>query len=501
MKTQLILLESHDDIISIRDKMSWAKTPRILLVWPASGHVDVRPLDLTLLRRHATSLGAELGLVTRDAEIRAAAWRIDLPVFSKPAQAQRKIWPLHISVHPGRRAHRLDLRNIRAELPNRAVFDDFRQSALLRLIVFSLGVLAVLLVPLFLIPSAEIRLKAPVRPQSVEIDVSAEPAVELVSLTGVIPSHLRTFNLELTDSIQSTGETVLPHEAAEGMLRFTNLSAPAVDVPAGTVVLTLSASTLPIRFATIEAIRVSAGVGSNAFVRARALLPGVAGNLPPASLTAFEGPLGLSLRVTNLAGTRGGADLPTAAPTDADRQKLHDRLLKALETQARQHLLEQFQAGDVVFPASFGFSKLLQESSTPAIGEPGGRLTLTLNAEFHAYYAAAADLKQLAGGVLDTSIPLRYAAVEDTLKISAVSALFGGVNGLARWRLRASRTLRARIDPAQVISLAQGQTARRAGSLLSETFRLESAPQISIRPFFWPWLPSLPFQIKVTGEP
>ena len=76
MKTQLIPLETHDDLISIRDKMSWAKTPRILLVWPSKGQVGVRPLDLTLLRRHAVSLGAELGLVTRDAEIYAAARRM-----------------------------------------------------------------------------------------------------------------------------------------------------------------------------------------------------------------------------------------------------------------------------------------------------------------------------------------------------------------------------------------------------------------------------------------
>jgi hypothetical protein len=65
--------------------------------------------------------------------------------------------------------------------------------------------------------------------------------------------------------------------------------------------------------------------------------------------------------------------------------------------------------------------------------------------------------------------------------------------------MRASRTLHARIDPAQVISIARGQPAGRAQSLLQETFGLESTPQISIQPFFWPWLPSLPFRIKVTG--
>jgi hypothetical protein len=65
MKTQLIPLESHDDLISIRDRMSWAKTPRILLVWPKSERIPLRPLDLKVLQRHATSLGAQLGLVTR----------------------------------------------------------------------------------------------------------------------------------------------------------------------------------------------------------------------------------------------------------------------------------------------------------------------------------------------------------------------------------------------------------------------------------------------------
>ena len=57
MKTQVIHLDPHDDLISIRDRMAWAKTPRILLVWPKRGRVGVRPLDLTLLRRHAEKTG------------------------------------------------------------------------------------------------------------------------------------------------------------------------------------------------------------------------------------------------------------------------------------------------------------------------------------------------------------------------------------------------------------------------------------------------------------
>ena len=495
MKTQLILLEIHDDVISIRDKMSWAKTPRILLVWPSKGQVGVRPLDLTLLRRHATSLGAELGLVTRDAEIYAAARRMGLPVFSKPGHAQRKNWPLHVSFHPERRAPRLDLRAIRAELPESDLFADFGQSIVARLLIFSIGVLAVLLVPMFFIHSAEIRLTPPSRSQRVEIAVSAEPNAQQVSLAGVLPSRLRTFEFELSDSIPASGQMVVPSAAAEGTVRFINLSAPAVSVPVGTVVLTLSNP--PVRFATLEAADVSLGRGSLAYVRVRALTPGAAGNVSAGSIAAFEGPLGLSLGVTNLFAMQGGADLTTAAPTDADRLALHQRLLDNVIDQAKARLAEQFAPGDVVFPSSFGFTRLLTETYSPGPGEAGGKLKLTLRAEFQVHYAAAADLAQLAESVLDTSLTAEDAPDEASLKIVSISPLFGGADGLTRWRIRATRTVRAHIDSAQVISIARGQTARRAGSLLRESLGLDSDPTISIQPFFWPWLPTLPFRIKV----
>jgi hypothetical protein len=53
MKTQLLALESHDDLISVKDKMSWAKTPRILLIWPKGEQVELRPLDLKMLQPSA----------------------------------------------------------------------------------------------------------------------------------------------------------------------------------------------------------------------------------------------------------------------------------------------------------------------------------------------------------------------------------------------------------------------------------------------------------------
>jgi hypothetical protein len=73
LKTTIIALEDHDDLVSVRDRLAWAKTPRIVLTWPKYARVPLTVLDLVVLQRHAGALGARLGLVTRLAAVRRAA--------------------------------------------------------------------------------------------------------------------------------------------------------------------------------------------------------------------------------------------------------------------------------------------------------------------------------------------------------------------------------------------------------------------------------------------
>ena len=92
MKTQIIQLEPHDDQLSIRDKMNWSKTPRILLVLPRRRKFKLDTLDLKLLQRHAINLGAELGLVTKSSKIIRAATELNIPFFESNLMAQREAW-------------------------------------------------------------------------------------------------------------------------------------------------------------------------------------------------------------------------------------------------------------------------------------------------------------------------------------------------------------------------------------------------------------------------
>lgn len=493
MKTLIIQLEPHDDLISIRDRMDWAKTPRVLLLWPKKGQVGIRPLDLALLRRHAASLGAELGLVTRNGEIRAAARELGISVFRTTTEAQKKTWVESGPVRPTRRFPRIDLRALRdrLRLPDPL---DVENDPTSRVGVFSIGVVALLVVMLVFLPSARIRLRPPEQPQSVVISVSAEPDAEAVQLSGVIPMQKLLLTLEASDSLLVTGQVETPSGTAQGMGHFTNLTEDPVIIPAGTVLLAQTQP--PVTFLTVEQAEIPAGKGEAVDILIRAANPGASGNVAAETITAFEGPLGLALQVTNPTATTGGSNETVFAPTDQDRETLRRRILADLDQQARERFALQVSTGDLLFPATLTMEKIVDETVTPPPGQPGEKLTMTFTAEYSMAYAAASDLEKLSALVLDASMPVGSMASPGTLVYKPVSPFFEGQD-LVRWQMRAERQVRLRIDSEQVIALAQGKTARRAGSLLTETFRLVEPPQISIRPIWWPWLPLLPIQITV----
>src|SRR5262245_4564800 len=167
VKTQIITLESHDDLISVRDRMSWAKTPRILLVWPKFENVSLRHVDLKVLQRHAASLGAQLGLVTRTQRVRADAEALGLPVFESAGEAQRVAWP---KVRRRRWPHRPPAKNLREKRERAVVKEEaWRAHPVTRVAAFAVGVLSVLMVVALFIPRVQVVLKPVAKTQSLNI--------------------------------------------------------------------------------------------------------------------------------------------------------------------------------------------------------------------------------------------------------------------------------------------------------------------------------------------
>ena len=494
VKTQIITLESHDDLISVRDRMSWAKTPRILLVWPKYEKVTLRQVDLKVLQRHASTLGAQLGLVTRARRARADAEALHIPVFESTGQAQRVAWPKSRRRRWPQRAPRKDLREQREQLSPQE--EPWRTHPVVRISVFLLGVLAVLTLVALFIPRAQITLKPVSKVQSVELPVTASTSVETVFITGSIPAREKRVIVDGTQTVVVTGQAVVPQSKATGSVEFRNLTQQTVSVPAGTVVQNAEG----VRFVTSEAGEVSAGAGKTLELPVEAMEGGAAGNLDAETINVIEGRLGLSLSVTNPEPTTGGRELPSVQASNADRERAKELLMKTLEASARKKLAEQLASGDLLFDKTLAVSQTLAEEYDPPPGAAGTRLTLTMQVEFSVLYAAAVDLTRLAALALNASLPSGFHAESEQVAIKPVTDPSLSQDGSAKWSMRAERRIVQNIDPAQVTQMIQGFGAWIVKSELKENLPLASAPDVQLTPAWWPWMPIVPFRISVVAE-
>ena len=491
MKTQIITLESHDDLISVRDKLSWAKTPRILLVWPKYEKVTLRVLDLKVLQRHADSLGAQLGLVTRRAKVRRDAESLGIPVFISTTVAQRNLWP--DSVPRSRRvpkAPRRDLRQVRDSVYEKEA--PWRTSLLGRVLTFTAGVIAVLIVAGLFVPRAALTLYPEAQTQSVVIPVAASESTKVISVTGAIPAQTLSTTVNATQSLAIISEISVPKSKSKGVARFTNLSQGDVNIPAGTVVSTESST----RFVTLNDTRLPAGIDQFVDVPIEALEAGVQGNVSADAITTVEGPLGLSISVSNPSAIKGGANSQLIGATDEDRAKLREVVMDNLRRDAESKLRAQIAPADLLLMDTFGVVKIVEENFTPLAGQPGNTLALNMQIEFSARYVLDDDLKKLSLSTLNASVENGFEPTAlPAYKIIADPSTDN--SGISHFDLEVTRTLLHQVNEMQVFSIVRGHKPQSIQDELVSSLSLRQKPEIAITPSWWPWLPLIPFNISV----
>jgi hypothetical protein len=497
MKTQIITLESHDDLISVRDRLSWAKTPRVLLVWPRYEQVTLRALDLKVLQRHADSLGAQLGLVTRRVPVQREAEALGIPVFESTTAAQKGVWPAQAArSRRVPRPPRRDLRELRQQAqPAEA---GWRANLAVRVAVFAVGVLAVLALAALFVPRAAITLHPESQVQSLVVPVIANPELESVFVTGSVPARTESVIVGGSRTIPIIGQITVPQTRARGVAHFQNLTDAEVAIPAGTVIFTLDDS--PVRFMTLNATRLTAGVDHFVEVPIEALTSGASGNLTSDALQAIEGSVGLSAAVTNPEPTEGGSDRSAIGASEEDRLELRESLFDELTSQAEVNLQSQVQGDDLLLLDTLQVSQTLEDSFNPPADQPGTSLTLNLRLEFTVQAVSTQDLKELARFALDSAIPAGFASAAEPLSIESVSAPVTDEDGTTRWQMKTERRLIRELEAGRVLNLARGMSPESARLALDRGLALESPPEIELTPDWWPWLPLIPFRISVATE-
>lgn len=476
--------------------MSWAKTSRILLVVPKFEKVTLKQADFKILQRHASTLGAQLGIVTRVRRVHADAEDLGIAVFESTAEAQKTVWGANPQKRLTRRPPLKDLRAKREQVQIRE--EAWRAHPVTRLGAFILGVLSVFAIVALFIPRAQIRLRPNTEIQSIVLPVIASETTESVFVTGNIPAREKRIILDGTQTVIVTGEGTVPQSKARGVAVFRNLTSDAVTIPEGTIIE--AARDAIVQFVTLEEGIVGAGVGETIEIPIEAVEGGVIGNLPEDSLIVIRGALGLSLSVTNPEPTSGGREQSSVQASDADRARAKELLMESLDERARGEFLTDVESGDVLFDETIAVAQILSEEYDPPAGAAGTTLTLTMQVEYSARYASASDLTQLASLALNASLPSGFHGASDTAIIESAGAPVQDDDGSARWHIRAERQIVQSVDPAQVIALIRGLSVNEARIRLAESFAWESEPEISMFPSWWRWIPLLPFRIEVLTE-
>ena len=505
MKAQIVTIDPHDDYHSVRDKMAWAQTPRLVLVWPERGGVLNRKLDLVLMHRHAHTIGAHLGIVSTDPQVLENAQSLGLPAFRDLRDARRR-WRSRIPrLPPLRRSRPLDreaLRDLQQQRLRRLQLPS-RISYLWRVPVLLAGLCAVLALAVAVLPTASVHL--PTAPRTIETEVTlvADPAVLSPDpAAGAIPARTLKVEVQATQYTPVTGQREAPSAAATGRVVFTNLTGVAITIPADTRVRTTSGSSA--RFATVRAATLPARIGATVDVDVRAVDLGPVGNVTAGQINAIDGPLGLQLAVTNPAVTQGGALAQRPAVAAADQASVRALVEEKLVAEARDALLAQLQPGEFLPPETVTTARVLVESYDHAVGESADVLGLTLRLSVNGLAIFEDDARVAGLAALERQVPAGYRQIDDVVSFSRSRETVLR-DGRAEFVLRVSGTAEAVIDQAEVRTLIAGETPAEAAERLQARFALAEAPSIDVQPEFlytlWPRIPWVAQRIFVTVDP
>jgi hypothetical protein len=497
VKTQIIQLNQNDDTLSVQDKMTWCQTGRILLVWPVQGRVLSRQLDLNLVNRHAGSIGAQLGLVTHDSEVRFFARKIRIPVFSNLRLAQDRHWDISPQGNIGiqQKSHHHNLKSIRSKKYSPA--PAWIEHPAIRFVCLLISVLALLILGAFILPSAKIRLTPRVEIQSMRFDLSADPSSPTINFsTGTLPTYTKEVVVEGSDTITATGSMIFPDDPAIGNLKFTNISKQFILIPAGTIVATKGSD--PVHFITISKGDVTIYPNKSLVVAARAIKPGSLGNLPPNKLVVIPGELGPDLTVTNPDATKDGTDATVPTPTTMDRQILQARLQSQLKQAALIQIQNIVPDQDTLISPTMSMIGRLEETTIPSIGDPGNQLMLTLRLRFQTQVVSGEILRSLVIPILDSNTPIGYSPIINSLEITQLSKPASAQDGITHLTVSAMRKLQVDIQAYQVINIVNGTTVAKAREFLSASLPLMEQAKIILTPTWWPWIPFLTMRIQVS---
>lgn len=492
MKTAIVQLETHDDLTSIRDRISWSKSQRIILVLPKKVKYIPEVLDLRLIQRSANAHGASIALVTRERWVIENAVEVGIPVFSSVPQAEKAVWKGGI-LPAGEKDHMKGIDHIllkREEIGEQDQSDKL--NPILRMIIFLIALAAIFIMTGYILPSAQVKVFPAARTQEFTVDITASTEVKEVNITGLIPAVEKKFMLTMEKTAISTGTAILPQTKASGIVTVKNLTSNEVVLPAGIIFSTNGDN--PVRFISKDEVVLAPGT-TTADINAEAFLPGAESNVESGRINEVEGIYGTMIEVSNLEPFGGGSSLTVPSPTEEDYEKLRSEITAGLIDLARAEVKKQQTESEKAIDASLNLDEIISEILSNPVGEPSDTLKLTIKVQYGVLTYNPQDVINLMNRIFEASLlkTEHTVDVEPTI-VEVDNAIQSGVN-MYKWQVKGARWIADNWDQDIARRLIKGKPVDEAVKIIDMEFSNIQSVEIDIAPGFWQWMPYLPGRI------
>ncbi len=514
-KPEFLQLETGDDAATVRDRLSFLRGKRVLIVWPEEGTAMTRKLDLVLIQREAARLAIRFAIVTHDTEVMKHAQELEISAFETIGASGRSRWKRgRTKVFVGRE-QRPQVDPLAEELldlkptPSRqrdAEDEPYNpRNPLVPIVIVAVLLVAAAIIAGLLAPSATVTL-SPARQQiPIQTTVIADPQTTTVDVDRhVIPAVTLRVEVEDTGTLPTSGSKTLSDVAATGSVVFINQSNRAVEIPADTELMT-SAGT-PILFHTTAAASAPAQVGGQVEVPIAAMpaSSGKVGNVDANLINIIVGPLADRLSVRNLQPTTGGASPSRKAVSQDDYDRLLATLRQQLQSRAYLGMDAQRTASQTIILESIRIAEERDDWKqwSAAVGDETDTLSLTMRARIEAKAVDENLAQQVVLAMLTAQAPPGRALVPESLAYQCCTVQGIDANSRITLAISGSGIFSARVASGQIQEKLAGRSVPDAISYLVSTVDLQAnqTPTISVSPDWFGRLPFLPMRIDVHVE-
>jgi hypothetical protein len=509
-RPEYVQIAPKEDVNSVRDRLSFIRGKRVLLIWPEDGTALTRKLDLVLVQREAKRRAIQLALVTHDAEVVKNAHDLNISVFETIGASERSRWRRGNSRmftsrddRPEDSPEHEELIEVASRVRNQRRIPRI-QSVITRLIILVIlvGVLGV--TGYVVLPSATISLQLSSDILQVETPIIADPTVTDVDVENrIIPATLLKATVQGSYSIPASGTQDLSASPAIGVIIFTNQTTTAIPIPLNTTVSTSTGT--PILFKTVSEATLPAGTGQQVEVPIEALQSslGSIGNVETGLINTVIGPLEDRVTVRNLAPTTGGDNRSYTAVTAEDQERLLNIVRGQLQASAYTEMQQQLTESQLIVVETIHIPPDGERQDWITLSHNIGEVTDTLTLEMRATVEAIAIddrfARQIVFAELSAQKPEKLLMQTDSFQYVRGNVTEISTTNQVTFSASGQALIIGQVNVPDLQAQLAGKSLDEANQWLQRTLSLApgSTPILKIEPDWLPHLPLLPIRISV----